>query len=503
MLRALQFGKRFVFVSLFGFILGIHHTTPLVAQSAEPKRPNIIFIITDDQNADTFTYMPTLQAELVAKGVTFSNAYTVSPLCCPARVSILRGQYVHNHRVMRNSGTRGGFKRFKNRGLEQSTVATWLSDAGYRTALIGKYLNQYPSASDLSYIPPGWDEWYAWWPAKFRGVERDRYTEFNLNENGRNTRYGREQAVYLTDMLSQRAVDFVTRATADAAPFFLYLAPIAPHGPYTPAPRHAGLFSDLALPKPPSFNESDMSDKPGHMRALPPITEAQTLELTNIYRNQLRTLQAVDEMLASLLTALEAAGELQNTYIIFTTDNGYRYGTHRLMPGKGSAYTEDVRIPLIVRGPGIPQGIVRDHLVANIDLAPTFAEIAAAHVPNFVDGRSLMPLLTAAASPSTPWRNHLLINIGANPNQTGAEYDVLSRRFNMLRSREIAYVRYPDLKSIEYYDLTADPYQLNNLAPTLKQPENAALRERLSKQLRRLLKCSGATCRAIENEPLN
>jgi arylsulfatase A-like enzyme len=173
------------------------------------------------------------------------------------------------------------------------------------------------------------------------------------------------------------------------------------------------------------------------------------------------------------------------------------------MPGKGSAYTEDVRIPLIVRGPGIPQGIVRDHLVANIDLAPTFAQIGAAAAPAFVDGRSLLPLLSASVHSRTPWRNKLLSVIAYSLPESEREDSVALERFSMLRTLDIAYIRYPDLKSVEYYDLTADPYQLNNLASTLKQPENAALRERLSKQLRRLLKCAGASCRVIENEPLN
>jgi arylsulfatase A-like enzyme len=463
-------------------------------------RPNIIFIITDDQNADMITYMPILQAQLAAKGVTFSNAYTVSPLCCPARASVLRGQYVHNHQVFSNSGKFGGFKRFKSRGLEKSTVATWLQAAGYRTALVGKYLNTYAQSSQNHYIPRGWDEWYGWW---YSNKGKSYYTRFAINENGHTVNYGAHQPAYMTDVLSAKSVDFITRSLNDNVPFFLYLAPLAPHGPYIPAPRHATLFNDLPLPKPPSFNEGDVSDKPQRIRKKPLLNDEDIQELEQVYRNQLRTLQAVDEMIGAIVATLDVAGQLENTYIVFTTDNGYHYGAHRLMPSKGNAYTEDVRIPLVIRGPGVPQGVTIDRLVANIDFAPTFGQIAAAQVPSFVNGRSLLPLIEATDPASYPWRQSIVVTmLCPNYDQLIKSWNVNKRCFNMLRTATLAYVDYPALKTREYYDLVADPFQLDNLAATLYEPEQIPLSKRLSKHLGRLLKCKRDECRILENETI-
>lgn len=463
-------------------------------------RPNIIFIMTDDQNADMITYMPILQAQLAAKGVTFSNAYTVSPLCCPARTSVLRGQYVHNHLVLNNGGKYGGYQRYKERGFEKSNIGTWLQAAGYRTALIGKYLNKYPETANKNFVPRGWDEWNGWW---YSNKGESYYTRFTINENGRTVNYGGHQTAYMTDVLSAKSVDFITRSLNDNVPFFLYLAPLAPHGPYIPAQRHSGLFNDLPLPQPPSFNEADVSDKPLRIRNRPLLNDDDIQELELVYRNQLRTLQAVDEMIGAIIATLDVAGQLENTYIVFTTDNGYHYGEHRMMPSKGNAYTEDVRIPLVIRGPGVPQGVTIDRMVANIDFAPTFGQIATAQVPSFVNGRSLLPLLQAADPASHPWRQSILISMGCpNYNQLIKQMTPKRSCFNALRTATFSYVDYPALKTREYYDLVADPFQLDNLAATLYEPENTPLSKRLSKQLNRLLKCKRDECQLIENEPI-
>jgi N-acetylglucosamine-6-sulfatase len=230
--------------------------SPAVTPSAE--RPNVVLIVTDDLDARSVEAMPAVRSLLHEQGVRFTNAFASTPLCCPARVSILRGQYVHNHGVLSNGGPYGGFTTFRRRGGEDSTVATWLQAAGYRTALLGKYLNGYPEEADPTYVPPGWDEWYA-----FAGGTSGFYADYELNENGRLVPYGSAPGDYSTDVLSAKATEFIERTTTADQPFFLYLAPYAPHAPRLPAPRHADTFADVQVPRSPAFNEADVSDKPG------------------------------------------------------------------------------------------------------------------------------------------------------------------------------------------------------------------------------------------------
>src|SRR6185295_6488695 len=243
--------------------------------------------------------------------------------------------------------------------------------AGYRTALIGKYLNEYPDSDAPSYVPPGWDEWVV--PAG--GAP---YTQFDytLNLNGSLVEHAGTPADYLGDVLSRQARNFVTKASADGVPFFLYLTPYSPHKPCTAAPRHAGLFSKVKAPRTPSFNEADVSDKPEGIREKALLTKGDIALLDSLYRRRLQSLQSVDEAVAALITTLEKAGQLDNTFIIFTSDNGFHIGQHRLLGSKYTPYEEDIRIPLIVRGPGVPAGAKAKALVENVDLAPTIAQLA-------------------------------------------------------------------------------------------------------------------------------
>lgn len=475
--------------------------------NTDAERPNIIFIVTDDQIADTIAYMPNLQAELVAKGTRFDNAYATSPLCCPARVSILRGQYLHNHKVLTNQRGTGGFDKFLERDLERSTLATWVQAAGYRTALVGKYLNHYPLKDDPTHVPPGWDAWYGWWYKKDQG-DFNRYTRFFLNENGTTVRYGVDTPAYMTDVLKEKAVGFVEDAIVDKTPFFLYLATIAPHGPAVPAPRHQNLFNDTPLPQPPSFNEADTSDKPRFVRKKPLLTGTEIDELTTRYRNQLRTLQGVDEMIAALIETLEANGQLDNTYIIFTTDNGVHFGTHRLNTKKGTAYTEDVRIPLVVRGPGVPVGHAISRMVSMADFAPTIAQITSAKIPRFVDGRSLLPLWTAADPDALAWRKSLLISyVCAYPLDVIDIYASNPKCFNQVRTERYAYIHYPVRNEFELYDVITDPYQIYNLLSKRSAAEESGvdldlIAQAYHKALKDLLTCRGISCRSRENHTL-
>jgi N-acetylglucosamine-6-sulfatase len=451
------------------------------AASAQPTtRPNLLFILTDDQDVETLRFMPQIQALLAAEGVTFSNAFVTQSLCCPSRASILRGQYPHNTEIRFNVPPLGGFEVFRDLGHEASTMATWLQAAGYHTALFGKYLNGYPGRLDPGYVPPGWSEWY--------GSEADPPVYYNqqITENGRVVTYGSDPGDYHTDVLTEKVLTFIeSRERNTAPPFFIYLSPPAPHGdgrmdgPATPAPRHLGAFAGVSAPRPPSFNEADLNDKPPQLQR-PLLTDDQIAELDHEYRTRIEALLAVDEAIERIVGALAARGELEHTYIFFTSDNGYHLGHHRLPGGKNQLFEEDVRVPLIVRGPGIPAGLTREQFALNIDFAPTFAQLAGAPIPDFVDGRSLVPLLGAAAPARPEWRQDFLLEV-TNP---------AANTSRALRTHDVAYFEYFN-GYVSLYDLREDPYQIDSRHATADPEWLAALSARLSA----LAMCAGASCR--------
>ncbi|MBW3634489.1 MAG: sulfatase [Chloroflexi bacterium] len=446
-------------------------------------QPNIILILLDDMRADDLQNLPAVQELLVAQGTSFANFLATSPACAPARASILRGQYPHNHGVLRGKGSLGGFARFHTLGHEQSTVGTWLQEAGYRTALIGKYLNHYPydqRAPDsvmATYFPPGWDEW--------AGVTKEPYLDLEINENGHLIQYEKE---YATDVIAAKAVDFVMQT---APPYFLYLAPRAPHWPPVPAARHATAFADISAPRPPSFNEADVSDKPAWVKAIPALSDEQIAELDAYHVARLRTLLAVDELVGALVEALRTTGTLDTTYILLTSDNGYHLGEHRAAREKGSPYEEAIRVPLVVRGPAVPPGQTIQALASQADLAPTFATWADATIPNFVDGRSLVPLLDGGTIPS--WRQTALVEHYTDRGEGSTK----NPGFNAMRGEEFSYIEYSTGER-ELYDLEQDPFQLDNLAAT----GNPDLVDDLSKRLAAMTTCAGGQCQAVEDAAL-
>lgn len=461
------------------------------------SRPNIILVLTDDLDAKSITYMPQLKAQLADQGLTFASYFVTTALCCPSRSSILRGQYVHNHQVFTNTPPGGGFGKFYGLGHEQSTVATWLHAAGYRTGLMGKYLNGYPDRSAPTYVPPGWDEWDS-------PVRGGAYGNFNytMNENGRLVEYGNRPDDYLTDVLARKAADFVRTSSQDERSFFLYLATYAPHAPATPAPRHQSAFAGVRAPRPPSFNETDVSDKPAWVRNRPGLTDEEVARIDAQYRQRLRSLLAVDDLLAHLVDVLRQTGQLDRTYIFFTSDNGYHMGEHRLTPGKNTAYEEDIRVPLVVRGPGVPAGRTIEQLALNIDLAPTFAALAGTTTPTFVDGRSLVPLLGANAPPVSPWRQAFTAEHYTDRSEESGGAGPRQRRvravpeLHALRTRTQLYVEYVTGER-ELYDLRRDPYELQNLVSTAASD----LLAKLSARLADLQRCAGPGCRAAEDAP--
>lgn len=501
-----------------------------VPAAATPKKtangkPNIIFILTDDLNAEEYQYMPKLKALIADQGVTFSNYFVPESLCCPSRSSTLRGQYPHNTKVFTNNLPLGGFGKFMNLGEEKSTIAVWLQDAGYTTILAGKYLNGYPGKYGVAYIPPGWNEWYSSSKGNLA------YSEYNytLNENGKQVAYGNKPEDYGTDVYVRKAVDFIQRTAPTGKPFFIYLAPYAPHEPYTPAPRHANLFPDAKAPRTPNFNEADVSDKPAYISNRPLLTQQQINTIDEDYRNRLRSLQAVDEGIQTIVDTLKANGQLDNTYIFFTSDNGYHLGNHRMLVGKVAPYEEELHLILMVRGPGVPAGKTLDHLVGNIDLAPTWAELGGATAGDFVDGRSLVPLMAKNPTPLAQWRHAFSLEWGPDPLEQKTlaktptpvptpgedeppDPDELNATtlpptqqeqlnipyFRGVRLQTMSYVEY-NTGEVELYDLKADPSELNNLAPKA----DPKLLAQLAQRVKDLATCKATACRSVEDAPFN
>jgi N-acetylglucosamine-6-sulfatase len=461
----------FLLFVLFG--LGLPPGQPEASLAQTQAQPNIIFILTDDLDTGSIQDMPTVQKELIEKGTTFENGILTVSECCPSRATMLRGQYTHNHRI--GMGAPHNARTFRRHGLENSTVATWLDEEGYKTALVGKYLNGY----EYSYVPSGWDGWYA-------NVSSDVWSEC-LNENGKERCYGGKHPDVV---LAEKAERFVRGNEDMPAPLFLWLSFNAPHAPAPYTLQDRNKFSGTPLPEPPSFNESDVSDKPAWVRRRSLLTRKQIRNHTAFYRDRLRSLQTVDRAVGSLLEALADTGRLDNTYLVFWTDNGHHIGQHRLgalegTPGKGTPYVEDIRVPLIVRGPGVLQA-QRQQLVLNTDIAPTFAELAEAQTPDFVDGRSFAPLLRGEMS---SWRNAGLVENRSSPKLRRPAYAGLI-------TKETSYLEYNSGEK-ELYDLKVDPYQLQNIY----QDADPALKENLARRLGALRTCEETACVAAENSP--
>lgn len=503
------FRTLFLGVLALVLLLGLHIPDQASASPKPVKKPNIIFFLTDDLDVEYpdqtwIEHYPRLKTLLADRGMTFRNSFVSLSLCCPSRTSILRGQYAHNTTIFGIVPPDGGFADVHARGLEQSTIATWLQAAGYRTLLLGKYLNGY-GTTDVgpTYVPPGWDEWYA-------GVSDAAYDQFNyaLNENGRVVHYGDRAEDYLQDILRDRALAFLAQRAGDAhrRPFFMYFSTYSPHLPAPPAPRHADMFPNILAPRPPSFNEADISDKTLWLRGYPLLAPGGINQIDRIYRKRLRSMLAVVDTIEALIKALIKSGELANTYFVFTSDNGFHLGQHRMTPGKDRPFEEDMRVPLIIRGPGIPAGVVRDEMTLNVDFAPTMAEWAGATVPAFIDGRSLVPLLAAGQDEPPAWRDAILWEQGRPPARIappGSHDDRGDPRvrgrprpspYRGLRTSRYIYLEYLRTGVQELYDLSKDPYQLDNFAPTAP----AALLSKLSERLGRYMTCAGDSCREAD-----
>lgn len=465
--------------SLLALVLAAASFGTVPTAAAADPRPNIIVIQTDDQSLNTMSVMTRTRALLGDAGMTFQNYYTTFSLCCPSRASLLTGQYSHNHGVVQNDPPNGSYYALDS----GRTLPVWLRQAGYTTAHVGKYLNAYVLG-----VPPGWTEWYT-------GSDPTTYRYFNyiLSENGIPHLYGSRDRDYSTDVFTRKAVDFIKRRAPRDQPFFLSLDYFGPHRasgitpgilpskPATPAPRHAGTLAGTTLPVDPSTNETDVSDKPAHVRDKPTLTAEQLETLRSDHQARLEALLSVDEGVEQVIQALEESGELANTMIFFISDNGWMDGQHRYDGGKRRVYEPSVHLPLLVRGPGVPAGSTTAALAANIDLAPTIAELAQA-TPNLViDGRSLLPVFSA---PATSWDRDILIEY------VQSEQDP-DPGFTAVRDDEgRVYVEHENGER-ELYDLGSDPFQLNSLHATSAWD---AVRAALSARLAALRTCAGVSC---------
>jgi N-acetylglucosamine-6-sulfatase len=473
--------------------------TGSTAAQADP-RPNIVVVMTDDQTVADLEAMPRVQQLLGAAGVTFDRSYVSYPVCCPSRATYLSGQYAHNHHVLGLYPPTGGYGRFDAR----EALPVWLERAGYHTVHMGKYMNGYGGQAPAD-PPLGWSEWYG-----AVGYSTYRMWGYTLNENGANHTYGsrfdEDPGLYQTDVLARRAIDVIERRADAPAPLFLSVALLAPHHEgdsirtftghlVRPAARHKGVLTDKPLPLPPSFNEEDVSDKPSFIRRRPLLDAAQIDRMTRHYHDRQETLLAVDEAVAQITAALERTGALDDTYVVFTSDNGYLQGEHRVPSGKMLPYDPSSQVPLIVRGPGLPAGARSQALVGNVDLAPTILELAQAEPGRIIDGQSLMPF---ARDPSRESARPLLHETGGRRVAFGPEQDAPGApaaepvlNYKAVRTSRWLYVDYESGER-ELYDLNVDAQQLQSLH---SDPRYEAVRGALRRVLVRLANCAGADCR--------
>jgi N-acetylglucosamine-6-sulfatase len=455
-------------------------SNPTGASVAADPRPNIVVITTDDMRVSDLQAMPTVRNLLGSQGTTFANSYASFPLCCPSRATMLTGQYAHNHGVLGNGSPVGGYVDFD----PSSTFATWIRSAGYQTAMVGKFINGYGAVKPVR-VPPGWQDWHG-------ELSGGNYTNTRLFENGTAHQY---TGPYQTDLFANISTGILQSRLPNDAPLFLWSSFFAPHvglptEPDDPAintpavaPRHRNAFAASPLPKSdPSFNEADVSDKPSYVRNKNRLTTTLQAQMTESHQQRLESLMAVDEGIDKMLDAIAASGELANTVIVFTSDNGWMMGEHRLHAGKGVVYEPSVKVPLIIRGPGFPAGATRNQLVANVDLAPTFADLADTQPGLAVDGVSLLPI--AASDTGGPSRA-LLFEVG--PLTAGGPMFLTA-----IRTDRWLYAEYPGTGEKELYDMLNDPFQLVSQA---RNPNFASIRDSLAQRLAGLRTCSGTGCR--------
>ncbi|WP_296604734.1 sulfatase [Nocardioides sp.] len=453
---------------------------PAVPRAQVSDRPNIVLISTDDQALMEMRWMPQTRRLLGGQGATFRNFVAPQPLCCPARAQILTGQYAQNNGVLNNAGPHGGVEAFEP--AEATALPVWLQNAGYRTGFAGKYLNSY---NERYGVPPGWDEWDATVDGIFDYYGFEQYDGTTLTH----------PPGHQSDYLAQSTADFITRSAEDPRPFFVWTSYSAPHGtcindtegncsaPPIPAHRDEARYAGVEAPfaDSPGVKEKDLRDKPAWVTDQGPV-EPETMQ--RLFTQRIRSLASVDDAVATTVSALKEAGELDNTLILFTSDNGYLFGEHGYT-GKIVAYEESLRVPLLMRGPGIPAGVVRRQVASMTDLAPTFAAIAHANPLVKVDGRSMLPW---ARRDRRQTDRTLLVQAGWR----GRNPDHHRWLFRGVRTDRYTLIDWRTEDLVELYDRRRDPAELHNVG---ERPRYAAVRTALVRRTHLLSDCAGRSCR--------
>jgi arylsulfatase A-like enzyme len=460
--------------------------------------PNFVFVLTDDLSRNLLPYMKQVKA-MQKQGTTFRRYFVTDSLCCPSRSTIFSGRYPHSTGVITNGGPDGGFDAF-HRNEEGDTVATSLQARQYDTAMMGKYLNGYTPRGVVDgsprYVPPGWSVW---------AVGGNGYPEINYNllqkpfgGQARVVHYGNKPEDYLTDVISARGREFISSSVQRGHPFMLELATFAPHGPFKPAPRDENRFRNARVPRTRLFNRRQIKPRPAWL-STQKLSDKNIADLDADFRKRAQSVQAVDKMIADIRAELARLGVANNTYLVFSSDNGFHMGERRLMKGKQTAWDHDIRVPLVVIGPGVARGKAVDQVVANTDLRPTFQELAGAPISARVEGRSLAPFLRGDRV--SRWRRVTLIehhrrdDIAGDPDQS-TELQGNPPSYRALRFKNSLWVQYddPSYRS-EYYNLKKDPRERHNVAGKL----SAKRRARLRALLNRFSSCSdAASCQAAD-----
>jgi N-acetylglucosamine-6-sulfatase len=467
-------------------ILGAALASGSAPHPAPPPRPNVLLIQVDDQAMNTFRpqFMPDVWRWIVRPGTKFTAGLAAPPLCCPDRAGILTGQYPHNNGVFSNDP---GYPTLHDKG---DTLPVWLRNAGYRTGLDGKFLNNYPETEGAA-PAPGFSDWFSY-------DGRPAYFRYTISDGGQLRRFGPSRAAYSTDVFTRHAKEFVREGRDTGKPFFLWLAYDAPHdtapaigdcGNYVPLPPSESEYrrfgSQVKFPLPPAYDERDISDKPSFIASKRPITKARP-HIARRFRCVAATMHEVDKQVGKLMRWLQQTGQLKNTIVVYVSDNGYYYGEHRLIRGKSWPYEPALNVPYAVRLPTAYQGVkppprVSPEVVSEQDIASTILDYAGdvpsckgPHVCRVVDGRSLRPLLGGEGR--WPQDRGVLAEI----NSSGIDYSAI-------RTKRYMYTEYSDGER-EIYDLVHDPFEKTNL---IASPRYAGIIATLAKRLSRLRTCSG------------